>query len=285
MEIFSGHLVVFGCKWRVIKTHPPLFFAAAAAALLPISSLHAAALATDTAGNYNGTYAGLNSGTGFGAYTVTSNNTGNTGAFLGDSTKNGSGTSGGINDASGTSFALYANSGGQELVNRSFTADASGSSLLAAGQTFSLGFDNGLVNTGSTVGINLFNANNVALFTFEFVGGGNFYSYDTGTGTQTNTTVGFTDGGLNLSFAQGAGNAFTFTVTPVGGTATTINGTLASSAISQFQVFDNNAGSGPQFDTFFNAPTVVPEPSTWFISLAGLGLLGAVRRFRRVSRV
>lgn len=260
-------------------------FAAAAASLaLPLSSVHAAALASDNAGNYTGNYAGANNGSGFGVYSVTGV-TANSNTFIGTSTGNGfQGASGGI-DTNGNSFGVYANSGNQLLVNRSFIADAAGQTFLGVGQTFSLSFDNGLVNTNSTVGFNLLAADNTDRFTFQFVGGQTDYVYNLGNGVNVDTGVGFTTNGLSVAFTQGTGNNFTLAITPTGGATTTLNGALLASAatgVSQFQVFDNNAGQGPNYDVFFNSPTVVPEPGT--VSAVAMGTLGlwlVTRRRRR----
>ena len=257
-------------------------FVAAASLALPLSSVHAAANASDNAGNYTagGGYAGLNDGTGFGAYTV-SGASSTAGTFLGDSTGN-AGGSGGIN-TNGSAFGVYANSGSQLLVNRSFVADAAGQTFLAVGQSFSLSFDNGYVTNGSTVGFNLLAADGTDRFTFQFLGGTNDYTINTGSGsTAVDTGVGFTGSGLSLVFTQLAGNAFTVAITPSGATTTTLTGTLAASNISQFQVFNNNAGTGSNYDVFFNNPTVVPEPGTVAVVLAGaVGLWMVTRRRRR----
>ncbi len=263
--------------------------AATAASVLPLASLHAAANATDNANDpaYSGGFDGVNGGTGFGTNTLSNNGTGGFGSFIGSATGNGNGGSGGTIDTNGKSFGLFANSGALIQDTRSFTAGGpNGNTALAVGQTFSLSLDNGFINTGSTVGFNLLNTAGTSQFTFQFLGGNADYTYSIGTGAQTDTGVGYTDAGLSIAFAKGAGNAFTLTITPQAtGVATTITGALAAGAtISQFQVFNNNAAgtnTGPNYDLFFNSPTVVPEPGSWAASLAGIGLLVGVQRLRR----
>ena len=261
---------------------------AAAVAIPPLASLHAAANASDYANDptYTTTsYGGLNGGTGFGVNMISTNGTGTTSSFIGNAANNGDGGSGGGINTGGKSFALSALGDGSQIRDtRPFTAGGpNASTALALGQVFSLGFDNG-ANSGS-VGFNLLDATGTSEFTFEYGGGGS-YSYRTGTGLQASTGVPFTLNGLNVSFALGAGNAFALTVTPLGGTATTVNGTLSVGAtISQFQMFNNDAADGDggnlhNYDLYFNSPTITtaPEPGTWVATLLGAVLLGGLGR-------
>ena len=260
----------------------------------------AASLASDNAGNTTvytttGTYNGLNGGTGFGVFSVTAG--ANSGAFIGSSTANGGGGGTAANgiDTGGSAFGLFANSGNQVTANRSFTVGGPNSSaILAPTQTFTLRLDNGNVATGTatnglpdSVGFNLLNSGGTDRFTFEFIGGGTNYVFNLGTSTNVDTGIPFTSNGLTLAFTQGAANAFTFTVTPNGGTTTPFTGTLAAADISQFQVFNNNAGSGVGSDAFFNNPAIVPEPSASTLTTAlgalALGLL-VWPRLRRSAR-
>ena len=195
-----------------------------AVSILPLASLHAANNASDNANNstYTATsYGGLNGGTGFGVNTITTNGVGITNAFIGSAANNGDGGSGGGINTNGRSFALTSGATGRIQDTRSFTAGGpNASTSLAAGQVFSLGFDNGPVN--GPVGLNLLDTTGTSQFTFEYAGGGN-YSYGIGSGAQISTGVAFTLNGLNVSFALGAGNAFALTITPLSGTTTTIN--------------------------------------------------------------
>ena len=266
------------------------FLAATAVLILPSATLHAAANASDNANNStytSTTYGGLNGGTGFGVNTITTNGTGMTNSFIGSAANNGDGGSGGGINTNGRSFAISSGAGGRIQDTRSFTAGGpNASTALAAGQVFSLGFDNGPIN--GPVGLNLLDAAGASQFTFEYAGGGT-YSYSIGSGAQISTGVAFTLNGLNVSFALNTGTAFVLTVTPLGGTATTINGSLATGAtISQFQMFSNDAADGdgghvPNYDLYFNSLAVntVPEPGSWLAALVGIGLVAGVRRYRR----
>ena len=248
---------------------------------------YAAAPAFDSAADatYNdGWQSTDNGGSGFTTWTLSAPGaTNSTGGFIVESSSlNGSGTSGNI-DTAGRSLGIYANSGIVGTANRSFTAGGSnGLSILDAGQTFSLTLDNGFIATNSSVGFNLLNAAGTDRFTFQFVGGqnGGNYVYNIGDGNNITTGVGFTTNGLTLSFTQLINNGFSFSITPNGGSATVINGTLTASDISQFQLFNSNAGSGSSNNAYFNSFQVVPEPSSLAL-LGGPAILGAWFYLRR----
>jgi hypothetical protein len=93
---------------------------------------------------------------------------------------------------------------------------------------------------------------------------GNGYVYNIGDGNNLDIGVAFTDGGLTISLTLAAGNAFTLSVTPNGGPTSVRAGTISPSDISQFQLFNNNAGPGASHDLFFNNVSVsaVAEPSS-----------------------
>src|SRR5207245_1331377 len=79
--------------------------------------------------------------------------------------------------------------------------------------------------------------------------------------------IGFTDGGLSLTFTQLADSAWTLDVTPNGGSLHSYSsldfGSLTASDISQVRVFDYNPGSGNgSNDVFVHNLAVVPEPSS-----------------------
>ena len=115
---------------------------------------------------YNGgSFNGLNGGTGFGAWSV---NSPNGGSFIGNSTNNGGVPSGGINSTGGKAFGIYSN-GAQTTATRPLTTP------LAIGQTLSLDFDNGYINSsGPSAGFYLSNGGNNPL-TVYFNGGDSQY--------------------------------------------------------------------------------------------------------------
>ncbi|MBS7785667.1 hypothetical protein KIH23_00005, partial [Flavobacterium sp. CYK-55] len=195
---------------------------------------------------------GGNGGQGFGAWAYSV--TGSGGTFTGGSDI-------------GTAWGLYANSGGVTTANRPFAAE------LSIGQTVSMGFDNGSVDTGNKVGFRLRNANNNVLMEFRFIGGATQYSLYDGVGSTVNDTgVNFTTAGLsNITLAYTAANTYAISITRLGVT-TVLNGrSFATTAGSQIpasiEFFNSNAGNGSTNDFFFNNltvgyPKIFTQPAT-----------------------
>lgn len=81
----------------------------------------------------------------------------------------------------------------------------------------------------------------------------------------------------NLGYAPAIGDSFV---------VATFDERLASSTFSSVSM--HGFGSGVNFDVIYHqhdvtlAVTAVPEPENWAMLLAGLGLMGAVIRRRRV---
>lgn len=194
--------------------------------------------------------------------------TGSAGSFLGNSAGNAGGTSGA--GAGNPAWALFANSGDSAFANHTFAGGA-----LTIGQTVSLAFDNGFIDTGGRVGINLLDSSDASLLSFFFLGGESFYQYTDSSGT-TNTATGFTGDGGVFSFTLGASNGYSAGFDAFSATDSVFAGTLASSDVAKIQVFNDDAGSGSDFDVYFNDLTVVPEPST-----ALLGAIGSLLLLRR----
>jgi Bacterial Ig domain len=198
----------------------------------------------------NGWQTGDNGGSGFGSWTLTttSGNVNDNGHFIGSSTGNGNGdgnADGDIN-VSGAAFGLYANSGNTAGAIRPFGA-------LQVGQTISLRMDNGFISTSSTVGFGLRDASNVNRLEFYFTGGNSFYRVSDSAGVN-NTTLGFSDEGMNVSFTLTGANTYSLTVSQLVGGSQTITGTLsAGGPITNLRLFNFNAGSGSASDAFFNS--------------------------------
>lgn len=258
-------------------------------ALLSVSaraSLTASDNAADSAYSGGGNYNTLNGGTGFSAWSVLpSVNGGTQGAFIGSSTNNGSGSSGGI-DVSGKSFGLYGNTGAGADAFRPFTGGS-----LSIGQSVIIDMDNGFIDAGGTVGLGLQTLGGGSVSTnrieFYFAGGASGYTIDLN-GSTVNSGVGFTADGLRLTFTLTAANTMNLTVGSLngsnGGTNSTFTGLslggVSGTGIDQIHLFNFNAGGGASKDAFFNSLAVIPEPST--MMLVGCGLLGAwvIRRRR-----
>jgi len=254
---------------------PPGLRLAAMAAFIIISSAstRAAFMGSDNAGNYGNAWAG-NGGTGFGdwSFSNTSGNGSQNGSFLATS----SGNSDLSIATSGKGWGLYANSGQTANAIRTLTGGN-----LVAGQSFSLRMDNGNVNSGGSVGFSLRNSAQQNRFEFYFVGGQNNYKININ-GTETDTGVGFTSGGLNLIFTQNGANGYTFSING----STPLTGALSASDISEIRFFDFNSGGGN--NVYFNDLAVVPEPTNIALGIFGaVGGLGGLVRWgaRMKSRV
>jgi hypothetical protein len=249
---------------------------------------------------YNdGWQTGDNGGFGWAAWTLTTLGAG--GHFVWDSTKNGDGldngiiggvaldsdintTIGPIPDLSGDpdpnttdprSWGMWANNGGSADAYRPFTGGP-----LSVGQTFSMDFDNGYIDSG-TVGLGLQNAAGATLWEVYFVGGNpNYFNRDAA--GQVATIVPFGDEGLHVDFTLIGPTAYTMTLTRRDGVFQTINGNLildADQNLAQVHAFNFNAGSGDDHNAYFNSMSVVPEPST--ATLLGLALLAGAAWLRR----
>lgn len=250
-------------------------------ALVGLTSAAFAQIASDTAGNYGGSWTnGSNGGTGFTVWDLSQNNNdGSTtfaGYFLGDSTAG----SGNINDASGNSFAIYANPA------NAFASAIRGFSQgdLQVGQTFSLqmavNFRNG--NKGLTI-----SNGGTELFDFNVGGGGaGDYTYSTNGGAATSLGLAYqADSVFSISFTQTSGTNLQISITrtsAAGGTENALNSNFAVGAvINNFKFYNSGTDNGNNANNlYFNNLQVIPEPSTLAL-LAGPALLGAMMFVRR----
>lgn len=176
-------------------------------------------------------------GFGWGGWTffTSSANSGQNGRFMANSASVNIGT---------PAWGLYANSGNLSEAKRQLT------NSLAVGQTISVRMDNGFINTGSGVGVAVQNASGTTLWEFFFNGGDTFYSISGGT-----TDVGWTSGSIDVEFTLTSPTTYRAKLTPLGGNTRTNVGNLISSAdnaITLFRAWNFNAGSGSDFDFFFN---------------------------------
>jgi hypothetical protein len=265
---------------------------AAAFVLISMAGAQAANLASDNAGNaaYNdGWQTGDNGGSGFGAWTLNAlnPNVDRNGFFIGDSSGNGTSPSGNIN-TSGRSWGMYANQvigmSGPDIGISSATRLFTGGEL-SAGQTLLISMDNGFINGWAggqgSVGFTL------NRFSFFFASGDS--EYRVGYGDPANTTglfgtgIPFTDGGLDLAFTRLNANDYSLTVTPAGGSAVVINGTMPDTGgfVDGITLYNRVAGQDAPHNAFFNSMTIVPEPSTLALGLSAFLLLGLRRLARR----
>ncbi|MFN7117545.1 MAG: lamin tail domain-containing protein, partial [Saprospiraceae bacterium] len=192
-----------------------------------------------------------NGGTNLGAWTLsTSNgNSSQAGFFIGSSNIN----------TGGESFGMYANSAQEANAVRPFL------NALIPGTVFSLQMDNGSIQGGGAVGFSLRNASNQNVVEFYFEGGEDDYERNDAGGEQ-GTGVNFTNTGLNIQFTLLTASTYQLSISRLdGGGNQVINGTLMNpaggQAITQFRLFNFNAGSVGAADAFFNSFGVCYPPT------------------------
>ena len=183
-----------------------------------------------------------NGGFGFGAWQVyaSSTNTSLNGRFM---------ATGAVVSIGTPAWGLYANS-----TNLSEAKRALGSALVS-GQTFSVRFDNGSVNSGSGVGVALQNAGGETLWQFYVNGGDAFYTLN-----GTLTDIAKTTNGLDVAVTLSGSTSFVARITPLGGTTYAYAGNFAAAtnmAASVFRAWNWNAGAGSVYDFYFNNLQIV----------------------------
>ncbi len=255
-----------------------------ALALPASAALPAFDSAADAAYN-NGWQSGDNGGSGFGPWTLTNvSSTGDrNGHIIQTSSGNGASPSGHIDTAS-RAFGLYANqSSGPNGLDIGFATAARNftGGEIAIGQSLLISMDNGFIGSWQlgpgSVG---FSINRLSFF---FAAGDT--NYRVGYGDPNNTSgildtgVPFTDDGLDLVFTRTGTDAYRLDITPVGGSTTTINGSLPQTggSLDSILLYNRTAGPGASNDVFFNRLAIVPEPAT-LSALAGLALIALRRR-------
>ncbi len=233
-----------------------------------------AQIASDNAGNYafgGGWVNGSNGGTGFGAWAITANaGTGSAGNFIGDPTV------AGITGMGNEAFGLFANAQGS---GATVSADRTFSAALGVGETFSfiwginwdgdnttLGNKGFNLYVGGIAGTQVVNVNNGGNSNIDMNGSDTGMGFGLAAMTWSFTRTSTTDLLVSANDRDGDG---TF--------STTLS--LASSAVDGFRFYASELGAGDQRQPYFNDFSVVPEPTTMGLAVAGLaGLLIARRR-------
>jgi len=239
----------------------------------------AAALAVDNADELaysDGWQDGDNGGFGFGPWflgTLFGNPTFG-GHFIGDSSANGSTPPSGNINTNGVSFGLYANTDEFSFAGRAFTGGP-----LGVGQSFILDMDHGDVQLGGSVGFNL-----GSRLSFGRSTDNEYFVIDADGVTITDVPV--TDDGLTVFVGLTGADTYELAIQPFGSGATVIPGTLAGSGdILGFELFNDNAGTSPNNDVYFNfievAGAAIPEPATGALTAMAAFAFGLVRRRRR----
>ncbi len=265
------------------------------------ATLPAAVLAHDASndGAYDDAFPqwddGDNGGFGFTAWTLSPfPGTANAGFFTGDAGQNGTGGSSGgaINATDGDAWGLYANGGGLAVAYRGFDFNSDATlDALPVGGAFYILMDNGwndanvgfVLRSGNDTG----NKNGGQRLEFRHTAGGNYLINDNS--GDVDTGVGWTADGLSLVLTLTGTDAYSMSITPIGGMTTVIQGNLGGSgAINSFALYNENAGSGQNYDLFFNNVSVqddasssaVPEPGVIVLLIGGLLLAVHGRRSR-----
>ena len=265
----------------------PRYLLPVALLLVTVATLPAQ-VAADSAQNYPTTPGGGvwnngdNMGFGFGPWQFVTGGGGSAGFVLGSSTQNGgdgSGnpfSSGGIDSPNMRAWGLFGNSGGQAIAVRPFA------SAMTVGQTFRVDFDNGFIDNGSSVGINISDPGGITLWEFFFDGGQNSYSYSDFNGTFS-TGLPFTDGGLHIEFTYTGPDAFTAQITLNSGPSATISSVFENSGVpGRVEIYNANAGSNSSNNVYANNISIVPEPAT--VSLLAIGAVAAALCLVRTRR-
>jgi hypothetical protein len=165
-------------------------------------------------------------------------NTAQAGSFTGSSADNGATPPSGAG-AGTTAWGLYANSSQNVTATLPVTP--------SMGQTVAIDFDNGQVDNGSAVGVELRSSTGAAV-TFGFTGGDSFYKVTDGAGSTT-TSVGYTNSGVRVSFTIGQNGGYKVVVGSYSKTGLLAGG---ATSVASIRVFNTNAGSNANRNLYFN---------------------------------
>ncbi len=195
-------------------------------------------------------------------------------------------TSGSFGGAS--NWGLYSNAASNQATATSVsfsTLSGVGKALNQAGEYVQIVLDHGSIQSGGSVGVFVRNTTGAAMSTLFFNGGATFYQVTDQSGTNSDTTQGFTSSPLTIRFQlNNATGSYTLTV----GT-NSFTRQLFGTNIDSIAVFNNNAGSGGGADVLFNNVQVsaVPEPSSviFMTICASAGAHNLLKRHRRKQAI
>jgi hypothetical protein len=121
---------------------------------------------------------------------------------------------------------------------------------MKSGDSFNVKFDNNWIADGAEVGMELRSGNGTVRFRFSFTGGQSHYRVVDAQPSRL-STIGYTEGGIDLTLSLGAGNAYTFNTS--GGS---FSGNLAAGdPITWIEFFNNNAGPDTARNLYIGAMT------------------------------
>jgi len=256
-----------GRRTKVCKRFPIVAMMVAALLGVPAETAHATAAAGDNVCNspYNGAawVTGQNGGNGFGPWSLFQTGGGTVSFFADSASDNGYNCSsgGGINSSCGKSWGAFANNGAVANARRAFTGSPSS---LQPNQSFAFSIDNGYVdNSGGAVGVALENSSSNTVWEFLYAGGNatGTYSVRDNSGS-LNTGISYLESGMTVVFTLTSATTYSASITPVGGSTTTITGSLQNPSggqgISQFRFYNNEplSGNGCNYNCFLNAISV-----------------------------
>ena len=148
-------------------------------------------------------------------------------------------------------FGLYAESG------KSVSARRSLPDAMKAGDSFSVYLDNNWIEEKGEVGLAVRDASGVDRMRFYFVGGEFSYRIDDAVAGR-DTKIGYTSGGMPVTFVLDSANSYTLRVGPG-----SLTGVLAGGGdITQFAVFNKGAGPGTERNFYVGEMTVTARPTT-----------------------
>ena len=180
-------------------------------------------------------------------------------------------------DTGGSSWGLYANSG--QTASNTYLFG----STLSVGESVSISVSLGFIDGGGTIGFGLQNSSGVNRFESYYIGGSTDAWKINDSGGQEDIT-GVATGFAATSWSNSNYADFEFHLLPSNVYSLSVNGTpitnadlgIAASDIDRIRIFNYNAGNNGSggHDQFFNSLSVIPEPSTaWLSGLAALVLL------------
>jgi glycosidase len=190
-------------------------------------------LADDKASNYESWTDGSTAGSGFGAWSITKGD--NSGFFKSQEGEN-------YPEIGNPAFGLWANNESTVEAIRPMTTP------MAAGHTFSVTFENGLIANGRSTGFALESATGEKVWEFYFKGGTNNYYYGA---DSTYSDIPFTSSGLDIAFTLTSATAYSVKITPRGGSPVTLTGTI-SGTIGRVRFWNWSAGNNEECNVYFN---------------------------------